>query len=801
VHEGTDVLLRRPVAIKEIRLPRVGSAAERELAEQRVMREARAAARLRHPGLVAVYDVLKADGRSWIVMEYVDGVSLSERIRERGRLAPEEVARIGISLAYALEAAHRAGVVHRDVKPGNVLVTADGQSRLTDFGIAVSHGDTTLTGAGTLVGSPAYIAPERVRGARAVPASDVWGLGATLFAAVEGAPPFDGEGVLAILTAVVEDRRHPFTHAESLRGVIDQMLVADPERRPSLAEVRGALYRVLDGLHGAGGWRRHGRRSALARRAARAREADRADPWLEILAESHQPPLADDGGPVAVADGGPAPVIDGGPAPVIDSPGDPSPNAEGRESGGDRGVDVPDADGTVVLDGKRDLGRLRAAAGLEPDGVRGAGGVGEADPAAGSAGDSGLDRGPDPEVDDVPDGAAGPDEEADAAAGPALAAGESDLIAGPDDAAEPEPGAEPEREAGSELAAEPGLVAEPGLGAEPGHVAQSAYRADPGAGAEPGDGAVHPVDEADGNAGLVAATKSDAELAADPDLAADVEPAAGRGVRPESGGSAPVLATARRRLRRRDVMIAAAVVTALAVAGTTLGLATNGGGTAAPAAATSPRRTVTVSSAPATASAPTAGSPDPTSGAVTPSASDVAQSGAAQPNASAAQDYDTSLGSLIPSSTAKAQPPAGFTSRSGPGGSSVAVPSAWSASVLNAERGVLAAAGGYPELLVETQTAAGPSAIGAWRDLEAGVRAKTPGYRLLSIRAADGQDGTNAAVWEFTFSSGGRVIHVLDLGLIRNGHGFALRWRAPEDDWAGQQDLMNRIFATFRPGP
>src|SRR5262245_43086412 len=184
VHQGEDVLLRRPVAIKEVRLPSMGSAAERDTAEERVMREARAAARLRHPGLVTVYDVLKADGRSWIVMEYVDGVSLSDLVDDVGPLEPGRVARIGISLTYALEAAHRAGVVHRDVKPGNVLVTADGESRLTDFGIAVSRGDSALTNAGTLVGSPAYIAPERVRGARAVYASDVWGLGATLFTAV-----------------------------------------------------------------------------------------------------------------------------------------------------------------------------------------------------------------------------------------------------------------------------------------------------------------------------------------------------------------------------------------------------------------------------------------------------------------------------------------------------------------------------------------------------------------------------------------------------------------------------------------
>ncbi|WP_412842887.1 serine/threonine-protein kinase, partial [Candidatus Frankia alpina] len=215
---------------------------------ERVLREARAAARLRHPGLVTVYDVFDAEDHTWIVMEYVDGASPADLIRAAGRLPALEVARVGVSLAYALEAAHRGGVVHRDVKPGNVLVTADGQARLTDFGIAVTEGDATLTEAGMLVGSPAYIAPERARGARVGAAGDVWGLGATLFTAVEGVPPFEGEGPLAILAAVVEDRRRPFQHSGPLRGVLTELLDSDPARRPSLAEARGRLREIADRL-------------------------------------------------------------------------------------------------------------------------------------------------------------------------------------------------------------------------------------------------------------------------------------------------------------------------------------------------------------------------------------------------------------------------------------------------------------------------------------------------------------------------------------------------------------------------
>jgi hypothetical protein len=128
------------------------------------------------------------------------------------------------------------------------------------------------------------------------------------------------------------------------------------------------------------------------------------------------------------------------------------------------------------------------------------------------------------------------------------------------------------------------------------------------------------------------------------------------------------------------------------------------------------------------------------------------------------------------------------------------VPSDWPSAPRGADRLVFAPAGGYPELLVEAQAAAGSSAIGAWRSLEGSVRATSPGYQLLSIRPADGGDGANAAVYEFTFTSGGRTIHVLDLGVIRNGHGYALRWRMPQDAWNSQQALMRQIFATFRPG-
>ncbi len=186
--------------------------------------------------------------RHWIVMELVDADSLGEVIRAEGPLPPDQVAAIGLTLTEALAAAHSAGVLHRDIKPGNVLLGRDGHVRLTDFGIAATEGDATLTSTGALVGSPAYIAPERVRGSSGSPASDLWGLGATLYAAVEGQPPFEGPETYAVLTAVVEGRRRAFRLAGPLRDLLSDLLDRPAADRPDVAEVRRRLIPIAHGV-------------------------------------------------------------------------------------------------------------------------------------------------------------------------------------------------------------------------------------------------------------------------------------------------------------------------------------------------------------------------------------------------------------------------------------------------------------------------------------------------------------------------------------------------------------------------
>jgi Protein kinase domain len=231
-----DRTLGREVAVKEVRLPADQSAGLRE----RALREARAAARLTHPSAVTVYGVVEEDGRPWIVMELLSPRTLAAVLAEAGPMAPASAARLGLDLLDALAAAHAAGVVHRDVKPGNVLF-ADGRAVLVDFGIAMLDEDPAITGAGILLGSPAFMAPERARGEQPTPASDLWSLGATLFAAVEGQPPFRGEGNLSTLAAVVTQDAPPAGHAGPLRPVLAALLAREPANRPSVEQARALL--------------------------------------------------------------------------------------------------------------------------------------------------------------------------------------------------------------------------------------------------------------------------------------------------------------------------------------------------------------------------------------------------------------------------------------------------------------------------------------------------------------------------------------------------------------------------------
>ncbi|MCO5986962.1 protein kinase [Actinoallomurus spadix] len=221
----------REVAVKEVHLPPSLRPRERENLIKRTNREAMSAGRLDHPGLIAMYDVVVEDDRPWLVMEYVAARSLEDVFAEDGPISPVRVADIGRQLLDALRAAHEAGIVHRDVKPSNVLLENSGRVVLTDFGIATYEGATTLTQSGTFMGSPAYVAPEVASGERASPSSDLWSLGATLYAAVEGRPPYDFETAMATLSALVTAEPDPPVRAGPLRPLLEGLLQKDPVRR------------------------------------------------------------------------------------------------------------------------------------------------------------------------------------------------------------------------------------------------------------------------------------------------------------------------------------------------------------------------------------------------------------------------------------------------------------------------------------------------------------------------------------------------------------------------------------------
>jgi eukaryotic-like serine/threonine-protein kinase len=247
VWRARDTVLARDVAVKEVRLRGPVSAGsvmteETRVLYQRTLREARTAARLNHPAVVTVFDVVEADGSPWIVMELVQARSLDQVLTEDGPLRPQQAADLGLLVLGALDCAHAAGILHRDVKPSNVLLGPDGRTVLTDFGIATLEGDSGLTLAGMVMGTPGFTAPERIRGDAASPASDLWSLGATLYAAVEGRGPFDDRGnSIAILAAIANEEPPRPRSAGPLRHVIEALLLRNPQARPDAATVSRLL--------------------------------------------------------------------------------------------------------------------------------------------------------------------------------------------------------------------------------------------------------------------------------------------------------------------------------------------------------------------------------------------------------------------------------------------------------------------------------------------------------------------------------------------------------------------------------
>jgi serine/threonine protein kinase len=245
VWRAQDTLLGRAVAVKRIQIPPQLNEAEGARVRRKVLHEARACARLTHPGAVTVFDVVEDDGQPCIVMELVDAPSLAERVQDEGPLSPSEAADLGLQLLDTLRAAHRQGIVHRDIKPGNILVPPGGHPKLADFGIASIVGEPGMTTTGLIPGSPAYMSPEQAAGGVVGAPSDLWSLGAALYFAVEGVPPFIKLGPLPTMVAIVNDEPRGPVQAGPLAPALMALLTKDPQTRPDAARAGELLRQAL----------------------------------------------------------------------------------------------------------------------------------------------------------------------------------------------------------------------------------------------------------------------------------------------------------------------------------------------------------------------------------------------------------------------------------------------------------------------------------------------------------------------------------------------------------------------------
>ncbi|MGH2817818.1 MAG: serine/threonine-protein kinase, partial [Actinomycetota bacterium] len=248
VWRARDTLLERQVAIKQVEVPVAMPGPEISAVRRRVLREARAAAALNHANAVTVFDVLEDDDRTYIVMELVRAPTMKELVDSGGPMPPQEAARVGLGILDALGAAHARGITHRDVKPANVMLPEDGAVKLADFGIASVKDDPKITATGMVLGSPQFMAPEQARHGTAGPPADLWGLGATLYFAVEGKPPFEKEGgPIPVLTAVLQEDPPPAERGGALSPVIEGLLSKEPGDRPSEERVRSMLQAIVSG--------------------------------------------------------------------------------------------------------------------------------------------------------------------------------------------------------------------------------------------------------------------------------------------------------------------------------------------------------------------------------------------------------------------------------------------------------------------------------------------------------------------------------------------------------------------------
>ncbi|HEY6745506.1 MAG TPA: protein kinase [Mycobacteriales bacterium] len=793
VWRAVDLLLDRPVAIKEVRLPPGLDDEARTMLRRRTMREAQAAARLRHAAIVTVYDVVEQDDRPWIVMELVHSRSLAQVIREDGPLPPVRVASIGLRILGAMETAYAGGVQHRDIKPANVLITDEGRVVLTDFGIARHTGDETLTSAGLLLGSPDYLAPERARG-RPSPglAADLWSLGALMYDAVEGRRPFERDGPLPTLAAVVMDEPDPPVRAGPLRPVIDGLLIKDPAHRLDAERTRSMLERIVRGRSAGGtmplrsapgaGTERRGPRGPVP--ASEGRVPPGPVPGSEVAAgpratgqpPAAAPPAGDTSVEPRVAP--PAPDRSGSadPAPSESRPTDPAQAASAALPTGaaDDAPPPPEA---------RPIGSAPATpepAEVAPAQSKARTGPAEVPPTPPESrgADAARDRTPEPHRTTRAATAAA------AAAVAAAAAASARTRTGP----EPDAAAEPHRtEAGAAASALPRT--EPGPRADP-----DPRHTEP-AGAAAGMSAPPRIEPAAPSA----PPRTDPGPATEPDR---IEPAAATSALPRTApdpefpptrpGRVPPGPPAERPdrdgdgSRRRPAVLAALALAALAVLAAVVVPRVRsedpGGRAAPPPAGTA---TATASAPAGTGAAPSATTPPTTA----PSSSPAGRSAGPTPAAA-------------PTGAAVAAP-AGFIRFTDPQhGFSLVVPAGWRP-IRRDTRVDFDDPASSRFLRIDTSSRPKADPYQNWIDYERSYRQGKTDYRNLGIRRVPDYrvgSGWTTADWEFMIGN----THVLDRNIrVSDSRAHAIYWSTPESRWdsADSRRIFDLAAASFVPAP
>ncbi|GLW97324.1 serine/threonine-protein kinase [Microtetraspora sp. NBRC 16547] len=743
VWRAHDELLDRTVAVKEVRYD---SAMGDQLDElnRRTMREARAAGRLTHPNVVVVHDVIEEDDRPWIIMQLVPSRSLGQVIREDGPLSPERTTEIGLQVLDALKAAHAQGVLHRDVKPENVLITDEGRVVLTDFGIARLEADNTMTRTG-LIGTPAFIAPERLRGDPAQRESDLWSLGATLYAAVEGKPPHDRGMPMATMHAVLNEAPAPAVHAGELSVVLERLLEKEPADRPSYDETAELLRRSMTGTA------RPKPGGAAAKGAASSTPGAPGTPGTPA---SRKEP-ADSGE-------GARPIPETGQR-SWDGAGGAQAGADSRRRPYEQPGSTPGSTNQTAVDGDSDTEPELPLPQLPQPG---------AEKPAGSAPGSGA----------VPTGtgAAKPAPETTkvrgTAAKPATASGTSGTeTSGTGTSGTGKPGI------GSASVTSAGGAASPEWGVEHG----SSGAAEPDAGtARPEPDAARPISEAptaysarrpggsidlSDNGPMARFFSAEQEEAVPAGQAGQFGQAAGghAATQPSaSWGDTPAVPARSRPvpMLRAALVIVPALLIVAAVAGY-IGLQQGAKETPADGAAQN-------SAAPG--------------------------KGSATPKASASPAPSTASPSPSPSTSGPAEIPKGWRRYKDKTGFSIALPKGWKEFRRDSGNVYFRGSDRSQFVQIGMTSTPGSDAEKDWRKQEKTARYKFGGYDLIDIRKVNYfQD---AADWEFTWRTWSGKAHVINRGFVTDKrHGYAIYWHTRDSRWKKEYHYFETFTATFTP--